>query len=88
MASSHVVMGHLFARGVIEPLYFFGWGFTWVYLSRDLMVAVMDEADVRLVVCPEAMVLHAEWLRAFLGVFEQTQDRFHVWVAWHQENIQ
>ncbi|CAL1139698.1 unnamed protein product, partial [Cladocopium goreaui] len=30
MASSHVVMGHLFARGVIEPLYFFGWGFTWV----------------------------------------------------------
>lgn len=25
MASSHVVMGHLFARGVIEPLYFFGW---------------------------------------------------------------
>lgn len=118
MASSHVVMGHLFARGVIEPLYFFGWGFTWVYLSyRDLMVAVCcwglcwrlendgkcmsiivdlykafsgmrkvkSEAWCQDDVKTEAMVLHAEWLRAFLGVFEQTQDRFYVWVAWRQE---
>ena len=30
MGSSHVVAGHLFAKGVTHPVYFFGWGFTWV----------------------------------------------------------
>lgn len=36
MASSHVVLGHLYARGVIPHYYFFGWGFTWVCLgNRD-----------------------------------------------------
>jgi len=30
MGSTHVVVGHLFAKGVTEPIYFFGWGFTWV----------------------------------------------------------
>eukprot|EP00434_Breviolum_minutum_P030827 symbB.v1.2.027259.t1/scaffold2785.1/size70456/2 len=30
MGSTHVVLGHLFAKGVTEPIYFFGWGFTWV----------------------------------------------------------
>eukprot|EP00438_Fugacium_kawagutii_P034151 Skav228530 [mRNA] locus=scaffold796:328991:351330:+ [translate_table: standard] len=29
MGSTHVVVGHLFAKGVTEPIYFFGWGFTW-----------------------------------------------------------
>jgi len=33
MASSHVVLGHLFARGVAAPIYFFHWGFTWVCLG-------------------------------------------------------
>ena len=30
MGSTHVVVGHLFAKGVTDPVYFFGWGFTWV----------------------------------------------------------
>lgn len=30
MGSTHVVVGHLFAKGVTSPTYFFGWGFTWV----------------------------------------------------------
>ncbi|CAJ1392982.1 unnamed protein product [Effrenium voratum] len=30
MGSTHVVVGHLFAKGVTDPIYFFGWGFTWV----------------------------------------------------------
>ena len=30
MGSTHVVLGHLFAKGVTHPVYFFGWGFTWV----------------------------------------------------------
>lgn len=30
LGSTHVVLGHLFAKGVTEPVYFFGWGFTWV----------------------------------------------------------
>jgi len=33
MGSTHVVVGHLFAKGVTEPIYFFGWGFTWVFLG-------------------------------------------------------
>eukprot|EP00931_Biecheleriopsis_adriatica_P042206 TRINITY_DN2405_c0_g1_i2.p1 TRINITY_DN2405_c0_g1~~TRINITY_DN2405_c0_g1_i2.p1 ORF type:complete len:1595 (+),score=335.47 TRINITY_DN2405_c0_g1_i2:126-4787(+) len=30
LGSTHVVMGHLSAKGVTDPVYFFGWGFTWV----------------------------------------------------------
>ena len=30
LGSTHVVLGHLFAKGVTDPIYFFGWGFTWV----------------------------------------------------------
>ncbi|CAE7839207.1 Fam3b, partial [Symbiodinium necroappetens] len=30
MGSTHVVLGHLFAKGATHPVYFFGWGFTWV----------------------------------------------------------
>mmetsp|Transcript_27935 Transcript_27935/g.41247 ORF Transcript_27935/g.41247 Transcript_27935/m.41247 type:complete len:1849 (+) Transcript_27935:56-5602(+) len=30
LASQHIVLGHLFAKGVTADVYFFGWGFTWV----------------------------------------------------------
>ena len=30
IASLHVVLGHLYAKGVAGDVYFFGWGFTWV----------------------------------------------------------
>mmetsp|Transcript_120371 Transcript_120371/g.286015 ORF Transcript_120371/g.286015 Transcript_120371/m.286015 type:complete len:1363 (-) Transcript_120371:278-4366(-) len=30
MASTHIVLGNLFAKGVTQPVYFFCWGFTWV----------------------------------------------------------
>ena len=36
MGSTHVVVGHLFAKGVTEPIYFFGWGFTWVFLACEV----------------------------------------------------
>ncbi|CAE7357886.1 Fam3b, partial [Symbiodinium necroappetens] len=30
MGSTHVALGNLFAKGATHPVYFFGWGFTWV----------------------------------------------------------
>jgi len=30
LASFHIVLGHLYAKGAIENFYFFGWGYTWV----------------------------------------------------------
>jgi len=30
LASVHIVLGHLYAKGAIANVYFFGWGFTWV----------------------------------------------------------
>lgn len=30
LASIHIVVGHLYAKGVVWPVYWFGWGFTWV----------------------------------------------------------
>ena len=30
LASVHIVLGHLYAKGVVANVYFFGWGFTWV----------------------------------------------------------
>jgi peptidoglycan/LPS O-acetylase OafA/YrhL len=30
LASQHVVLGHLYAKGVTANVYFFGWGYTWV----------------------------------------------------------
>eukprot|EP00542_Grammatophora_oceanica_P010719 CAMPEP_0194043410 /NCGR_PEP_ID=MMETSP0009_2-20130614/15043_1 /TAXON_ID=210454 /ORGANISM="Grammatophora oceanica, Strain CCMP 410" /LENGTH=2015 /DNA_ID=CAMNT_0038687603 /DNA_START=1 /DNA_END=6048 /DNA_ORIENTATION=+ len=29
-ASVHIVLGHLYAKGVVANVYFFGWGYTWV----------------------------------------------------------
>ena len=41
LASSHVVLGHLFARGVTAPIYFFHWGFTWVCLGGESPVFIL-----------------------------------------------
>ena len=30
LASVHIVLGHLYAKGAVANIYFFGWGFTWV----------------------------------------------------------
>jgi len=30
LASQHIVLGHLFAKGAIANVYLFGWGYTWV----------------------------------------------------------
>ena len=30
IASTHIVFGHLYAKGAIESAYLFGWGYTWV----------------------------------------------------------
>jgi len=30
LASQHIVLGHLFAKGATADIYFFGWGYTWV----------------------------------------------------------
>lgn len=30
LASLHIVLGHLYAKGAIANVYFFGWGYTWV----------------------------------------------------------
>jgi len=30
LASFHIVVGHLYAKGSVDGVYFFSWGFTWV----------------------------------------------------------
>ena len=30
LASFHIVVGHLYAKGAVDSVYFFSWGFTWV----------------------------------------------------------
>ena len=48
MGSTHVVVGHLFAKGVTEPIYFFGWGFTWVFLGFPARSCMSQEVSKRL----------------------------------------
>jgi len=46
-ASTHVVVGHLFAKGVTPDVYFFGWGFTWVPWFFMLSGFVLFNAHLR-----------------------------------------
>jgi len=46
-ASMHVVIGHLYAKGITPKQYFFGWGFTWVPWFFMLSGFVLFTAHLR-----------------------------------------
>jgi len=47
MASLHVVLGHIYAKGVTPSIYFFGWGFTWVPWFFMLSGFILFSAEAR-----------------------------------------
>jgi len=47
LASTHVVIGHLYAKGITPKVYFFGWGFTWVPWFFMLSGFVLFTAHLR-----------------------------------------
>merc|ERR1719265_447707 len=46
-ASIHIVIGHLYAKGATDSVFFFGWGFTWVPWFFMLSGFVLFSAHLR-----------------------------------------